>query len=326
MDQEKKRKWLLTAAKLAVVAVLVWFVRSSLIGAFESLREHKSWTLQWGWLVLSGVFYVIGMIPQAIFNKQLLAGVGHPVSLVESLRAYYVSQLGKYVPGKAMVLVLRAGALRRVGLSPTLVTASVFVETLTTMATGALVATICLMIWYRDRTVSLAVAVFMLAATAIPISPPIFKRVIRVLHITKLNLETVAQLAHVRRSVLVVGWISISGCWFMYGLSLWATLVALGAPQADPANPLQNWPLNTTAVALSVVAGFLALIPAGFGIREVVLIPLLAPVYGEEMALLSAIILRLVWLAAEVASSALAFYVPIIAHADAAVPEPVETK
>jgi hypothetical protein len=58
----------------------------------------------------------------------------------------------------------------------------------------------------------------------------------------------------------------------------------------------------------------------------VALIPLLAPVYGEEMALLSAIILRLVWLAAEVASSALAFYVPVIAHADAASPEPAETE
>ena len=39
------------AVKLAIFAMLVWFVRATLLGAFASLREHESWHVDWRWLV-----------------------------------------------------------------------------------------------------------------------------------------------------------------------------------------------------------------------------------------------------------------------------------
>ena len=41
--------------------------------------------------------------------------LGQSVSLPLALRAYYIGQLGKYVPGKALVVILRAGLVRGPG-------------------------------------------------------------------------------------------------------------------------------------------------------------------------------------------------------------------
>ena len=57
--------------------------------------------------------------------------------------------------------------------------------------------------------------------------------------------------------------------------------------------------LLTASVALAMVAGFLSLIPGGLGVREMVILSLLAP-YGGTVALVSAVMLRLAWLLTEV--------------------------
>ena len=50
--------------------------------------------------------------PNATFWAQVIAATDHPVSWYTALRAFYVSAIAKYIPGKAMVLVLRAGMMR----------------------------------------------------------------------------------------------------------------------------------------------------------------------------------------------------------------------
>ena len=61
------------------------------------------------------------------------------------------------------------------------------------------------------------------------------------------------------------------------------------------------WPVVTAGVALATVAGFVvAVMPGGLGVREGVLMATLAPAVGEDTAVISALALRLVWVAAEV--------------------------
>src|SRR5262249_57797160 len=59
-----------------------------------------------------------------------------------TLRAYYVGHLGKYLPGKAWALLLRADLVRPGGVRPGLAGLTAFYEVLTTMAAGALVAAV----------------------------------------------------------------------------------------------------------------------------------------------------------------------------------------
>jgi uncharacterized membrane protein YbhN (UPF0104 family) len=60
--------------------------------------------------------------------------------------------------------------------------------------------------------------------------------------------------------------------------------------------------LDTAAVALAVVGGFVSMIPGGLVAREAALVGLLGRQLGDPgLALIAAAVLRLVWLAAEVA-------------------------
>ncbi|MDP6719032.1 MAG: hypothetical protein QGF59_10300, partial [Pirellulaceae bacterium] len=65
-------------------------------------------------------------------------------------------------------------------------------------------------------------------------------------------------------------------------------------------DPWHDIPLITACAGLAMVAGFLSLIPAGLGPREWVIITLLVPEYGPVAGIVSAVLLRLVWMGAEV--------------------------
>ena len=65
---------------------------------------------QLAWLALSGVLYLLGTLPVgAVFLPTVGGDAAAGVGCEAVLRAYYVSQMGKYVPGKAMVIVLAGG-------------------------------------------------------------------------------------------------------------------------------------------------------------------------------------------------------------------------
>ena len=54
------------------------------------------------------------------------------------------------------------------------------------------------------------------------------------------------------------------------------------------------------SVTLATVAGFLSLLPGGILVRELVIEELLAPVFNPAVAIISAVLLRVTWLCAEV--------------------------
>ena len=92
------------------------------------------WQFDSWWLAASGGLYLLGTLCCGVFWHRTLRALGQPVSLPQALRAYYIGQLGKYVPGKAMVVILRAGLVRGQGSIPALAAVSVFLETLTMMS------------------------------------------------------------------------------------------------------------------------------------------------------------------------------------------------
>ena len=57
--------------------------------------------------------------------------------------------------------------------------------------------------------------------------------------------------------------------------------------------------LHVAAVALATVAGFISMLPGGAVVREAVLTELMIPYLGGGAALIAAVLLRLVWLTAE---------------------------
>ncbi|MCA9247580.1 MAG: flippase-like domain-containing protein, partial [Planctomycetales bacterium] len=133
-----KRKWLLRGLKVAVFLVVVWFIGDTMRTGINDLwNSRQPLEFHAGWLSLAGVLYFVGMMPCAVFWHRILWALGQRPTFFESLRAYHIGHLGKYVPGKALVVVLRSSLVKGPRVDPAIAAASVFLETFTMMAVGA---------------------------------------------------------------------------------------------------------------------------------------------------------------------------------------------
>ncbi len=252
------------------------------------------------YLALGILLYAVGMIPSAFYWKRCLRTLGQRTRVLETLWAYFLGNLGKYFPGKAMVLVLRVDALkhRRVHKAATVV--SIFMETLTLMAVGGAIAAVALIILNVDWRLTLA-ASGLLMVTFVPTIPPVLRRVIRLIKKGLPSDELDRLCKDISWRNTLIGWLYLSISWaFMCG-SLLAILNAL--PTVDPTESgfLTTVLAVAAACSLAVVLGFVSLIPGGAGVREVVLSLILTPVVGPVAALSTAVWMRLAWLFTELA-------------------------
>src|SRR5262249_20181882 len=93
-----------------------------------------------GWMILSGAFYILAIGFCALFWYRLMRGCGQHLSAATTVRAYYIGFLGKYLPGKAWALVMRAAIAAGPRVRGGLAGLTAFYEVLTTMAAGVLLA------------------------------------------------------------------------------------------------------------------------------------------------------------------------------------------
>ncbi len=304
-DRKKWTRWLIPAAKFVLVALLCGFIYKAFISGNETLNAH-TWHVEPEWLVLSGLLYVVSLLPSAVFWQRVCVQADQNVGLGEGIRAYYISVLGKYVPGKWMVILLRRILLRGEKVEHTVVAASIFFETFTTLAVGAAVSAVLLAIWHPNRLLLIAAAVGATLLMGVPTVPICFRYLLRVLGVGKLNPTVGEKFSRIGWGTMLSGWAALSIAWLLQGMSLWATLRAMGAAHGGPFDELS---LHTAAVALATVAGFISQIPGGLVVREWISSELLEGEYGPSVALVSTIIFRLVLLVSELVISIILYAV-----------------
>jgi hypothetical protein len=254
--------------------------------------------------VAAGGLYLLGLLPAGLFWHHVLHRLGQDAGLGETLRAYYIGHLGKYVPGKAMVVIIRAGMVRSSRVNTALAAASVFFETLTMMAVGAFLAAAILAVWCRGHWFLLAAALGLMAAAGLPTIPPVFRYLARLARIGNSDPATGEKLARLGGRTLMAGWAAMTLSWAVLALSLWATLEAIGVQGMDL---VAHFPQYLASVSLAMVAGFLSLIPGGLGVRDIILTELMVPYFDRvacpiepaAAALVTAVLLRITWLSAE---------------------------
>jgi hypothetical protein len=301
--------------KLALGVLIVWMVTRSLVRAWDDLRAYGEAIRPSGaWLAASAALYLAGLSCFGVFFWRILGRSRSPVGLGAAQRAYLIGHLGKYVPGKAMVVVLRVGLVVPFGARGATAAFATLYETLVMMASGGAIAGLVFLLWPGPpieipvgggRSVDAPLAILSLGI-GLPLlvlaTPRIFPRLAMAVSVP---FPGVGREALPRFSVglLVEGlaW-SLLG-WTLMGLSLVATVQAI-----DPGSlPAAGWPPAIAAVALATVAGFLvAIFPGGLVIREAVLTAALGPTLGAEPAIVAALVLRLVWVVAELACSGVA--------------------
>ena len=327
MSRTRKRLWLVV--KSAVAAAIVGAVGRHFWKTLSAPEfAGTSFDLHAEYLLPAGLLYLAAHCCWGSFWVRLLRSQGVPATWYAGLRAYFVSQFGKYVPGKALVILMRVAMLRRVvettdgeangppartdNWLPVAVTATY--ETLTSMAAGAMVGVALLpYVGVLPAVVSRNLGL-VFGVAALPV-------VLAVLN------KLAARVAARRRGpdapplpappllLMAQGLLHGAAGWCLLGLSLGLVVVAV-AP-GTPGSLADTYPGDLAAVALGYVAGFVILLaPGGLGARELVLeyalAPRFVPALGEHpahgLAVVIALTLRLTWTAFEVALAGLLYF------------------
>ncbi|MFL5339198.1 MAG: lysylphosphatidylglycerol synthase domain-containing protein [Gemmataceae bacterium] len=298
------------AAKVVLAVLIVGGVAWQFA---KILRRPELWAQplrpDFGWLALAAAAYMAAFCFWGSFWVRLVRGFGQPLPWLAGASAYFASQLGKYVPGKALAIVLRVAFARSAGVRTEVGVITALYETLTSMAAGALVAAILIPILKSDQSALGWKALGLLAIAGVPILPGVFNRLAA--RAAKPFLPKDAPpLPRLRISTLAGGIVQTAVGWFFLGASLLAVLLALRPDSVDVSAGF--WLVCTAYVAVAYVAGFIALpTPGGLGVREVImqtfLAAELAPRLGEEsepLAVLVVLLLRLVWTVTELSLAA----------------------
>ncbi len=321
MAPGRVKRMTISAIKLVIAVVVLWAVGRHVIRVMGGLREKgESLRFSPGWLAIAGILYLTGLGACGVYYHRVLQATAGPIGLFAASRAYLISHLGKYVPGKAMVVVLRVGLSTPYGASATAATVATFYETLVMMASGCVIAAGGFALfsgpasvgfisprWVRGVIptehltwlVSLALGLGFLVVTA----PPVFGQTARLIR---------KSLAGARpEPPPPISWrlmgegLLLSGVgWILLGLSQLAVIWSFD--EEAKAASLSLLPLVTAGVAFATAAGFVvAVLPGGLGVREGVLMSVLAPALGADRSVVAALALRLVWVAAEVLAALL---------------------
>lgn len=265
--------------------------------AFRDLSTTKvDWTkLNWYWLIAAGILYGLGTVPGGLYWHMVLIDLGQRPELGQSLRAFFTSQLGKYVPGKGMVIVMRTMAICGPRVRVTEAVTSVFVETLTWMAVGAAIGSL-LVVVVHPHLVSLAIIASVVAlCSLLPISPPFLSIVLRRIAKARGQIENMADVRSLGWMNVAKGWMLMTVGWLLVAASLWAVIKAFPGTNPEP----RHFAVSLECVTLAVVLGFASMLPGGLGVRELVIVPLLRPEFGAVAALACAILVRVIWLISE---------------------------
>ncbi len=300
----------MTLIRLAIGGiVIVAVVRAGSRAAQELDHASLDWSqVRWRWLCIAGALYAASQIPQAAYWHRTLAAMGVRVRFTTALRGFVAGQLGKYVPGKLMVVIIRSGLLQLPGSQASRAVSSVFVETFTFMAVGAFLAGMGGCVFFRREWVLQLTSLAVMALMVLLTSPMLIRFLIRWMPQTAAMADADADRGGITYGLIATGWMTSLAAWTLSTASLCATLYALPVGSDNSFPWAWDAPFRLgTSLAAAVVLGFASMLPGGLGAREYVLDRLLVPTLGELHAITVTLLLRVVWLLTEVLTSTILY-------------------
>lgn len=301
-----KKIWLkrfFMLAQYALVAVILWMIWGKLGRAWDQiLSADYKLQLDWTWLAIGGVVYALSLPFPATYWFYALQHLGQKPKYAATLRAHIVGHLGKYIPGKIFVVLIRSGLLKGPGMDTTVCVLSIFLEGLMQMAVGALVVAGLAVGWSfqaEDQNLLLG-SLLLFAMVGLPILPPFFKRGVKIIGVKKFSSE-VQKVDQLSWKTFLFGVPLMLGYWFLLGISLWCVLRGIGLSVS-----LAVLPVALLAITASMVAGFVIVVsPGGMGVREAIICMILTTSLTaftdtpEAAAAVSACVLRILWIIVE---------------------------
>jgi uncharacterized membrane protein YbhN (UPF0104 family) len=314
---ERLRWW----SKLVVTIVVLVAVGITFARALQQLDPSR---LEWrpGWLTLAGVVYLVALGFSMAYWWWSMVALGQRPDPLAVVRSYYIGHLGKYVPGKAMVIVMRMAMVSGPKCRPGLAALTVVYETQAFMTAGGLILGACLALGLQVAGMELWQALLIIAIAGVPTLPPVFNRIIAFVVAPFRGSDSTA-LPYLGYRFFFHGLFWGALAWLGLGLSL--VMAAYGVLTVPDGWGWDRVPILTSKLAAATIIGFvIPLTPGGLGTREAMLLLLFGRELGHDQAALLALLLRLLWIAAEVVISVALYPLLWLRRAETPVPAPRE--
>ena len=245
-----------------------------------------------GYLAVALVMGALGMTIVGLTWRSALRTLGAEVDALPALRAYFVGQLGKYVPGGVWAIMGRGEWVRAEGVAGPIAYGSVLLSMVSAQL-SALLLTVLLLpfsgLFDTDSGSRYGLVLLLLPLGLLILHPRVLRTVLQAAgRLTQRSISF--EMPRWHKSILLVAQ-QLPG-WLLIGLSTLAVTTALGV-KGDAVNLV-------TATTLSWVIGFIALpTPGGIGVREAAFVAL-ATSLPSSIAATVALLARLVFVAVDV--------------------------
>jgi hypothetical protein len=247
----------------------VVFVGRSIARNWAEFRSlHVTLTVVPGWIAASAGMVLLTYAMQVESWRRILAGWGERLAFRPAARTWSLANLGRYVPGKVWSVAGLMVLAQRAGVQAGPAAASAFVIQAVTLGSG--VAVVAAAAPHSAPPLRLALAGLVAVGTiAVLVWRP------TALWLGRL-VNAATPLEPLTLSAVLAGAVLTVLSWCTYGAALW--MLSRGLVH-DAALPLAT---AIGAFTLGYILGLLALFaPGGVGVRELVLIGLLAPSLGS---------------------------------------------
>jgi uncharacterized membrane protein YbhN (UPF0104 family) len=288
----------------AVAGVILFFMVRSLVSGLAELENVElkviPWRLAASFCVLAVLFPAYGRIWQHI-----LAKLGYFVGFGESMRIWFLSQAGRYIPGKVWFALGRIYLCERAGIPRAVATVAMGLELALVLGSAVIVFGVA-----AALSPSLAQREYMFGLLIVPlivacVHPRVIKAILR--RFKRLPADFDMSYPDVLR---ILGLYVL--CWCVYGTGFYLVATSFWVTDAPPdffSSQARVIPEMIGINSLSWSGGLLSIItPAGLGVREGIAGGLLSRVVGSPYPSLIPLVARIWITIAEAGTIGIVFF------------------
>lgn len=275
-----RKSWYSRALLIVVLIAVIWVVWKNV-----SEISTYSFELKYSYFIASFVVIVINYLFCFLIWHWLTVSFGLHVPIVKAARGWFLSYLGKYVPGKIALLLVRMDAYD--GYSSKKVAVATIVEYIIALVAACLVVLISIL-FSPDIVPDYIrwVAVLGTVSLLVVLYPPLLKKLVNwVLKLIKKS--PLHEVPTFKSIIMFVGNYMIAT--LVAGLAFYLILNSL-----SPVN-FKYYIIITGVYGIAGLAGLAAFFaPSGIGVREGVIILILPAFIPEPAVIVGAIAIRLI--------------------------------
>lgn len=305
MDAESsKKKFAIRIIQILLIAVLFYFIGTRISGNWDQISAYE-WHVNYLLLAISMVVMLIALFVMSSVLAMIFRAFSKPVPSAKAFKIAYLSQLGRYIPGKiwqvfGMIYLAGKEGISKAEAITSFALAQVF-------ATPPAILIVCVYLILSGNlstesfdlmAIGYVLAAVVVASMVVLFKPSWLRGIINYV-LTRFGRESIQ--FEIQKKIGVRILFAYFVAWNLYGLAFYLFLISVSDFPAG--HVLQA---VGTFCAAYLIGYWSILTPGGIGVREAVLVILLAPYFSPGVAAAIAAFARLWSIVGELIASAIA--------------------